>query len=193
MSVVVETRESRLWQSLLVRGVLALALGGVALAWPGLTLSLLLMLFGLFTLVDGLVAVAAGLVLRRSAWGWVVFQGLVGVVIGLLALRFPQTAAAVVVIFFAAWALLAGLIQAYAALRFRRAGSQHWGWLLASAVLTLAFGSFFLVNPLIGAQAVVVVVGLFAVGLGLVFSIGALRVRKLGMVETVFVVEQPRY
>lgn len=192
MSVVVETRASRLWLSLLVRGVLAIVVGVVALAWPGVTLNVLLMLFGLFTLVDGLVAVAAGLVVRRSAWGWVVFQGLVGVVIGLLALRFPQTAAAVVVIFFAAWALLAGLIEAYAALRFRRAGSEHWGWLLASAVLTLAFGLFFLINPLVGAQAVVVVVGFFAIVLGLVFTIGALRVRKLGM-GSVLVVESHRY
>ncbi len=169
---------NRLWWLTLTRGVVTLLLGLIALFWPALTVSALFVLFGFFSLVDGVIALGTGLVFRRTAWGWEVFQGIAGIVIGLLILRFPQTAAAVVVIFFAFWALVIGLFQVATAFRLRGEKQGSWGWVLASGVLTSALGLYFLVNPDTGAKVLAIVIGVFAVLGGLILIYGGLQLRR---------------
>ena len=168
----------RLWWFTLSRGLVTLGLGLAALFWPALTISALFVMFGFFSLLDGMIALGTGIVFRGTAWGWTVFQGITGIIIGALALRYPQTLAAVVVIFFAFWALAIGLFQVATAVRLRGLGESSWGWLLSSGVLTSLLGLYFLVNPDSGATFLVVTVGVFAVIAGAVLIYGAFQVRR---------------
>ena len=169
---------NRLWWLTLLRGVLTLALGLGALLLPAMTVALLFALFGFFSLLDGVVAVGTGLVFRRTAWGWTVFQGVAGIVIGLLALRYPQTLAAVIVIFFAFWALVIGLFQVATAFGLRGLGQPSWGWVLVSGALTSLLGLYFLINPDVGGIFLVVTVGWFALVAGAVLVYGAFQLRR---------------
>ncbi|MGV8907521.1 MAG: HdeD family acid-resistance protein [Propionicimonas sp.] len=169
---------NRLWWLTLLRGVLTVALGLGALLWPAMTVAVLFAVFGFFSIVDGVIAVGTGLVLRRTAWGWTVFQGIAGIVIGILALRFPQSLAAVIVIFFAFWALVIGLFQVATAVGLRAVGQHSWGWVLASGALTSLLGLYFLINPDVGGIFLVVTVGWFALVAGAVLVFGAFQLRR---------------
>lgn len=168
----------RLWWLTLTRGLVTLALGLSALFWPALTISALFVMFGFFSLLDGVIALGTGIVFRGTAWGWTVFQGIAGIVIGALALRYPQTLAAVMVIFFAFWALAIGLFQVATAVRLRGLGQRAWGWVLASGAITSLLGLYFMINPDSGATFLVVTVGVFAVIAGAVLIYGAVQVRR---------------
>jgi len=180
MSVItLQVRNNRLWWLVLIRGIGAILFGILAMFWPGVTLSLLFMIFGAYAVLDGIVAFITGLIFRGTLWGWVLVQGLVSVALGLLVFRYPDNAAALFVIFLAAWALVSGAVQAYAAFRLKSAGEANWVWVLASGVLSLLFGIYFVINPLTLAKFLLVITGLFAVLLGVVLVAGALRLRTL--------------
>ena len=169
---------NRLWWLTLLRGIVTIVLGLAALLWPSLTIASLFGLFGVFSIIDGVIAIGTGLASRSSAWGWTVFQGIAGIVIGVLALRFPQTLAAVIVIFFAFWALVVGLFQVATAFGLRVVRQRSWGWVLVSGILTSALGLYFLVNPDTRAPFLAVTIGWFALLAGGVLVFGAFQLRR---------------
>lgn len=173
-----ESLANRLWWLTLLRGLVSVALGVLAIFWPGLTVSALFMLFGFFSILDGVIALGTGLIFRRTAWGWQVFQGITGIVIGVLALRYPQTLAAVIVIFFAMWALIIGLIGVATAFQLRSIGQRSWVWTLVWAIVTALLGLYFLVNPDTGAAFLAVTIGVFALIGGAVLVFGAIQLRR---------------
>lgn len=167
----------RLWWFTLTRGIFSLALGLAALFWPNLTVSALFALFGVFTIIDGLIALGIGLFGPQGPWGASIFQGIAGLVIGILVLRFPQTVAAFVVVLLALWALVIGLFQVALAFRLRGTG-RHWWWVLASGVITALLGLYFLINPATGVQVLAVTIGIFALLGGAVLVFGAFQIRQ---------------
>jgi len=168
----------RLWWLTLTRGVFAIVLGLFAIFTPGMTISALFMLFGIFTLLDGIIALGIGIFAPRAAWGGSVFQGIAGIVIGILVLRYPQTVAAIVVVFFAIWALVIGLFQTVLAFRLRSNGTRPWVWVLVSGLVTAFLGLYFLVNPDTGVQVLAITIGVFALIAGAVLIFGAVQVRR---------------
>jgi len=168
-----------LWWMVLLRGIATLGFGLLAMFWPQGTLKLLFVYFGAYLVVDGVVAIISGLVTRRTNWGWMVLLGTVEIVLGVIVVLNPSEVTSMLVIFLALWALIGGLVQVVAALRFRSAGDGSWVWLLAGGVLSLLFGIYFVINPLALAKFVLVVAGVFAVLLGVVLIAGAFRVRTL--------------
>ncbi|HOC13331.1 MAG TPA: DUF308 domain-containing protein [Propionicimonas sp.] len=177
VSVAPEELVKRLWWLTLTRGIFAIALGLFALFVPGWTVSALFMLFGVFTLADGIVALGIGIFAPRTVWGSSVFQGIAGIVIGLLVLRYPQTVAAIVVVIFAIWALVIGLFQIVLAFRLRANGG-HWLWVLVSGLVTAFLGIYFLVNPDTGVAVLAITIGIFALIAGAVLIFGAVQVRR---------------
>lgn len=168
----------RLWWLTLVRGVISVALGLVAIFAPGLTVQGFFMLFGIFSIVDGLVALLTGFLFRRTSWGWTVFQGSAGIVIGVIALLRPNVVAAVIVIFLAMWALVIGLFQVAMAWQLRGAGGRSWIWVLISGSVTALLGLYFLINPDAGAALLAVTVGIFVLVIGIVMIYGAFQLRR---------------
>ena len=110
--------------------------------------------------------------------GWTVFQGTAGIVIGVLVLRFLQALGAVIVIFFAFWALVVGLFQVATAFGLRAIGQRSWGWVLGWGILTSALGVYFLINPDTGATFLAVTIGWFALVAGGVVMFGAFQLRR---------------
>lgn len=172
------------WWALALRGVLAVIFGIVALRWPGLTIEVLVLFFGANALVDGVLALIAAF--RGSAtgarWWGMLLQGILGIATGIIVLLMwgtPLIAFVVyaLVIVIAAWAIAIGIFEVAAAVRLRK--EIQGEWLLAlRGVLAIIFGVVLLMRPLVGALAVVWVIGVFSIALGLLGLVLAFRLRS---------------
>jgi uncharacterized membrane protein HdeD (DUF308 family) len=173
-----ETLIARRWWLLTVRGVAALIFGVVVLARPAIGLYALVALFGAYAMVDGIFSLALGI---RSAaqhvrWGAMLLEGIAGLVAGVLAFAWPQATAVVLLALIAAWAIVTGVAELAAAIVLRR--YVHGEWLLVlSGCLSVAFGIVLLRSPGVGALALLLWIGAYAIVFGVVLIALSLRLR----------------
>jgi uncharacterized membrane protein HdeD (DUF308 family) len=103
-----------------------LVVGGVLAAfWPGLTLWTLVLITGLSLIVHGAGRVGLAVVARREipGWGWLVALGAVNVLVGVLAIVWPQATVLVLCIVFGVQVLFLGLALVVAG--FWRPGTER--------------------------------------------------------------------
>jgi len=170
---------SKHWWLLLLRGIAAIAFGVLAFIWPGLTLLTLVILYGVFAIIDGVLALAA--VFGRTGpdvpkW-WLVLTGILGIGAGLIALFWPGITALVLIIFIGAWAIVRGIMEIIAAIQLRKEIEGEWLLILAG-VLSVLFGLGVLLYPGAGAVALAWLIGIYAIAIGVVMIMLALRLRK---------------
>ena len=97
---------SHRWSALLVRGLVAIGLGLLVWAKPGISLSVFVVAFGIWALVDGIVTVWLAIEDRpQQAWGWMLLEGLLGIVVGLVALARPGATAVALLFLIGFWAV----------------------------------------------------------------------------------------
>jgi uncharacterized membrane protein HdeD (DUF308 family) len=172
---------SKSWGLIVLRGVVAILFGVAAFIWPGLTVAFLVALWGVYALFDGLLALVAAFRIRdggQPMWP-LLLLGLLGIAAGVVAFMRPDVVAAVFLGFIAAWAILTGILQIVAAVRFRKVIPNEWMLGLAG-VLSIVFGALVIARPSSGALAVVWIIGAYAILLGLVLTMLGFRVKSLG-------------
>ncbi|WP_051209652.1 HdeD family acid-resistance protein [Sphingobium quisquiliarum] len=136
----------RNWSWLLLRGVLALALGIAALLMPVSALFAFTMIFAAYAGADGLLSLAAGLrgaVRKIDRWPVLILRGVLGVAAAVLFVLMPLTAtvsyALATLVILSAWAIITGLFEIAAAYRLRK--SIEGEWLMAlSGLLSVVLG-----------------------------------------------------
>ena len=167
------------WWALALRGVLGILLGLVALTRPGVTLAAIILLVGAYMFVDGVVAIMASLRGMRAGdrWGWMLVEGIIGIVAGIIVFRTPATAAIVLVWLVAFWAIMHGAAEIGAGIRLRKMIENEWLLILAG-VLSLALGIFILMRPGLGVLLLVTWIGVYALFAGIVTLMLAFRVRR---------------
>jgi uncharacterized membrane protein HdeD (DUF308 family) len=167
------------WWLFLIRGLAAIALGVAAFVWPALTLAVLVTLFGAYLLVDGIFGVVHAIRHRKEqdrTWLWLL-DSVLAIIVGLLTLFAPGVAAVVLLMFVAAWAIVAGVLRIAVAIAM--SGPASWRWLLAvGGVLSILFGGLLIAAPQIGLLSIVWIIGLNAILLGVVFVALALQLRQ---------------
>lgn len=171
----------RNWWAAVLRGIAAILFGILALIWPGLTVLALVWLFGAYVLVDGIFALGAALFAgRRTAGrrGWLVVEGIAGIIVGILTFAWPGVTTLVLLWLVAAWALVTGVLEIAAAIMLRREVGGEW-FLAISGVLSVLFGILLAVWPATGALALVVIIGAYAIAFGAVLVVLGLRMRRL--------------
>jgi len=143
----------------LVRGIAAVLFGIIAFVWPHLTLSVLVLVFGVFAVISGITAMAAALRNREEqGWGFLLTQGILGILAGVVALVWPSITALAFVYLLAAWAILTGILELVAPLAFPMSGGRAVLSVLAG-VVSVIFGiliMFMLFRPsgLLGSRAI---------------------------------------
>ena len=170
---------SKHWWLLLLRGIAAIVFGVLAFIWPGLTLLTFVILYGAFAIVDGVLALAA--VFGRTGpdvpkW-WLVLTGVIDIGAGLIALFWPGITALVLIIFIGAWAIVRGVMEIIAAIQLRKEIEGEWLLILAG-VLSVLFGLGVLIYPGAGAVALAWLIGIYAIAIGVVMIMLAIRLRK---------------
>ena len=141
--------------SLIVRGILALAVGITALAWPEITVLALVILFAVYAFIaSGLEAMRAFSSAKAGPVIGHLLLGLADLAAGVIALAWPAPTALVLVLIVGAWAVAAGLVEIAAAFGAgERAGTR--AMFVLGGLISVAFGVvlFGLFNLIYGAWA----------------------------------------
>jgi uncharacterized membrane protein HdeD (DUF308 family) len=158
------------WRITMLRATAALAFGVLTLLWPGLTLLVLVVTFGAFVLFDGvseLVDVARNDPAVRAHRGWRIFDGVLGVLAGLVTFLWPGITALALLVLIAAWAILTGGVRLWAAIKVRHELDYAWLFGLAGA-LSVVFGVMLLITPGAGALVITWLIGWYSLALAVI-------------------------
>jgi Short repeat of unknown function (DUF308) len=112
-------------------------------------------------------------------FGSLILGGLLGILAGLLAFIMPGITALGLLILIAAWAMLTGILEIAAAIKLRKVVANEWLLVLAG-IASVAFGVLLILQPAAGALLLVWWVGAYAIVLGILLFVLALRIRRLG-------------
>ena len=168
------------WWVALLRGIAAILFGLMALIWPGLTVYALLIVFGAYAVFDGVMAIIVGFQRKSdddSWWSWAL-DGFLSIVIGLMALFWPEATALAFVIWMAAWAVVAGIFRIIAAIRLRKEIEGEWA-LGLSGLLMVIWGVLMALIPAAGLLSLAWLIGVFALLIGGVMVVLSFRLRGM--------------
>ena len=168
------------WWVPLLRGIAAVIFGLMALFWPGLTVYLLLIVFGAYAIFDGLMAVIVAFQRKSEDDGWWTWalDGALSIIIGLMALFWPEATALALVIWMAVWAVVGGIFRIIAAFRLRAEIEGEWA-LGLSGLFLLIWGVLMAMIPAAGLLSIAWLIGLFALLIGVAMIALAFRLRGL--------------
>ena len=165
------------WWAWLLRGIAGIIFGIIAFAWPGITLAWLVLLFGAYAFVDGVIHLVATFRRQVSEPRWLLaLEGIVGIAAGIVTFLSPAMTAIVLAYLIGAWALVSGALRLGLTIGRRRARIN--GWLVAAAIFSIIFGVLVITMPLVGALAIAIWVGAYALVLGVLMVVLAFRIRR---------------
>lgn len=158
---------------MVARGVLTLIFGILALIWPGAAFLTLALLFGAYAFVDGVAQLIAGFSSRSGGVRWpLILAGVLGIAVGLITFFNPEIAALALLWLIAAWALVRGVLEIVAAIRWRAEIPGAGEWLVGlSGLLVL--------NPRAGIITTAYFTGFYALFAGIALTLLGFRMRTL--------------
>jgi uncharacterized membrane protein HdeD (DUF308 family) len=171
------------WWLFLLRGLLSLAFGILVLAWPGAAVVALMAFVAAYALVDGIVSLLMAFRLRATfpRWWMVLLHGVIAVAFGVAAFMYPKLSLFYIVLSVAFWMLIASLAQ-FALAGVQKALGASWAWAALGGILTLVLAVAAVAYPWVTATGVVFLMAWFALVIGLVMVVVAVRIRRLAKV-----------
>jgi uncharacterized membrane protein HdeD (DUF308 family) len=168
----------RNWWLVALRGAAAIIFGILTFVTPQISLAALILFFGAYALIDGLVNVVT--VLRRregeQAWWALLAEGIVSIAAGVVTFLWPGITVFALVYLIAGWAVITGAFEIGAAIRLRQEIKDEW-WLVLSGALSIVFGVLVMLAPAMGALAMVMFIGAYAIVFGALLLGLAFRLR----------------
>jgi uncharacterized membrane protein HdeD (DUF308 family) len=167
------------WWAVLIRGILAIVFGIIAIAWPAHALAAVILVFGAYAFVDGIFAIISAIrsAARHAHWFALLVEGILGVIIGIISFVHPGITALAFLYFIAAWAIITGLLELFAAFRLRRDLGGEFLFILGG-LASIIFGILLVIFPGAGAFVVVTIIGIYAIIFGVVLVLLSLRLKK---------------
>lgn len=162
------------WWLVLLEGISLLVVGFLLVSAPAQTTVITVQIIGLYWLIGGILHIV-GLFVDRTAWGWKLFSGILGVLAGIVVLQHPLWSPLVIGstiiiilgfqgIFYGA----IGLVQAF----------QGGGWGAAIlGVVSILFGLLLLTNVWIATISLPWTIGILAIVGGIASIVAAFRLR----------------
>ena len=174
------------WWLFLARGVIALILGIFALFFPEVVYMSFVLIVGVFALVDGTIALISAFTSNAKSehWWWIIIEGVLGVLLGLLTIFRPATMGEVWIILIAAWAILTGVLEIVTAVALRKVIEGEI-WMILGGIVSFLFGVLLLAYPTAGAIAIGIIIGIFAILFGIFFILLAIRLKKFNTLASV--------
>jgi uncharacterized membrane protein HdeD (DUF308 family) len=175
---------STFWWLLLLRGIAAILFGVLAIVWPAATVTALVIWFAVFALIDGVAALYHGIANRSELeyWWLLILEGIFGIVFGILVLARPGIStvvlSVVLVLWFAAWAIVTGAMRFAMAIRLRHEIEGEF-WLGLSGLLSILFGIILMTRPEAGVVFLLYVLAAWAIITGIVMVVFAFRLKSL--------------
>ncbi|WP_134496012.1 HdeD family acid-resistance protein [Microvirga pakistanensis] len=171
---------ARNWWALALRGVFAVIFALIAFFWPGATILSLVLFFSAYMLVDGVFGIVSGIraASRHERWGLLILEGILNILVGIIAFLMPGLTVVFFVTLLAVWSLITGILMIVAAFKLNPAFGR--GWLILSGLVSVLFGVALLIAPLVGAVVLTWWLGAYALlfGVALIALAFKLRSRK---------------
>ena len=165
------------WWVIALRGVVAIIFGIIALFMPGAALLAFVLLFAAYMLVDGVLTIIAGVraAQRHERWGWLIFEGILDLIAGGVAVIWPVITIVAFVLLMGAWAIVTGALLFGASFRLN---IPHGRWLMTLAgAVSLIWGVLLIIWPLIGAVVLTWWIAAYALVFGVAMLVLAFRLR----------------
>jgi len=165
------------WWALAIRGVAAILFGLIALFVPGAAMLSLALIFAAYLLIDGVFGIVSAVRAARAdqRWGLLLAEGVLDIVMGLVAFLFPVSAVLAFVLVTAAWSLLTGGLMLASAFKLTREHGR-W-WMVLSGVVSILFGLALVIAPLVGAIVLTWWLAGYAIAFGVLLLVLAFRLR----------------
>jgi uncharacterized membrane protein HdeD (DUF308 family) len=161
------------WTSLLLRGVLAIIFSIIVSVAPGIALFGLIIVFGAYAFLDGILTIVVAIRERHvlPRWGWLLVEGIVGVVLGIVAFVWPGETALILLYIVAVWAIVTGIMEIGASFTVHN-------WLIGLAgILSLAFGVLLIARPGAGLLSLLWLLRIYALVFGIILIAHAFQLR----------------
>jgi LPXTG-motif cell wall-anchored protein len=166
------------WWVVLVEGIFALIFGIFLITAPGSTSVFLVTVLGFYWLIRGIFAIIEIFIPNTGThWGWLLFMGILGIIAGLVVLRHPIYATAIVGTFLIVFLAVDGLIMGILGL-IRAFTGAGWGPGILG-ILTIIIAIFLLINVYSAVSALPIVIGAFLIVGGIVAIFYAFRIRRV--------------
>src|SRR6266849_3007440 len=169
----------RNWWILALRGLFAIIFGLIALLAPRIALLAFIYVFAAYALVDGGVAVITAIQERDLLyrWGWVLFEGILSILVGIIAFANPNLTAQALLYIIAVYAIVTGVMEIAAAFALREFVSREWALALAG-ILSVVFGILLFLYPSAGILSILWLVGIYGIVFGVLFIVRAFQLRS---------------
>src|SRR6266550_4680028 len=150
------------WWIVLVEGIFALIFGILLITAPGSTSLFLVTVLGFYWLIRGIFSIIEIFIPNTGThWGWLLFMGILGIIAGLVVLRHPIYATALVGTFLIVFLAVDGLIMGILGL-IRAFTGAGWGPGILG-ILTIIIAIFLFTNLLGAVLALPIVLGAFLI------------------------------
>ena len=169
----------RTWWVFLIGGIASVVFGVLAFARPGLALFVLAIFFAAAILVDGAFNLV-GAVQNRDKDGWwlMLLIGLLGILVGAYALLNPPLSIVAFLLIVAFQAFVLGAFLIMLGFKFRAATTREWILYLTGG-LSVLFSVLVVVRPAVGGVTIVYMIAAWAIIIGTLKIVFAMRVRNL--------------
>jgi uncharacterized membrane protein HdeD (DUF308 family) len=162
-----------------LHGLASVALGVMILAWPGISVYALTIVFGVFTLATGVVEFGAGLTTEgKKERRWLIVAGLLGIVVGLLVIVWPEISALALLYVIGAYAVALGILFIGASFQLPLDG-RDTALTILTGFVSIVFGIVIFAKPGAGALAVLALIAAFALVTGVSELVVAIAGEKL--------------
>ncbi|MDD3976908.1 MAG: DUF308 domain-containing protein [Methanomicrobium sp.] len=169
--VVIESEFSPInWWVFLLQGLIAIIFGGIALVWAPLLLDLFAYFIGALIILFSISTIIKGFTNRDSGKSkiMIVILGIIGLIIGLLAVLNVEILWITIAVLIAIWAFLNGLGDLWLGLTAEAENKWYRLLLLLAGIIAIALGICLIIFPMLGTILIVQVIGLFIIAIGIV-------------------------
>lgn len=164
--------------SLVVRGLISVALGVLIIARPLASVAALALVIAIWALVSGVAQIVNAVELRRALphWWLLLIGGVISAGFGIAALYYyPGLSLTFAVIWTSYWLLMTGFFTIYASVLEKRLG-MPWGWNAAFGVVGILGGIYAIVSPPTTLAVIMALLATFALVGGAIQLIAAYRI-----------------
>src|SRR6476646_1936828 len=113
----------------------------------------------------------------KRHWWVPVLRGVVAIIFGIMAFKYPGLTVVVMVMLFGAWVLVDGIFRVIGAIG-HRSSDTDWGWQLVIGILGIIIGFLTFHKPGITALALVIYIGAWALMIGATEIALAIKLRR---------------
>lgn len=175
---------SRARWALLLRGLIALAVGILILVRPLESVAAFALLVAIWAIVIGMTQIVDSIEARAILphWWLLLLSGVVSLVFGIAALYYyPALSLTFAVLWVSYWLLVTGAIGIYTAIMERRMGVA-WGWTLTFGIISVLAGIYAIMVPPATLAAIMGLIAAFAIIIGIAalaafFHLGSVHAR----------------